>query len=781
MLYFILILTISLKSYDEQQKKKLSASLTFNSKVSSISHQEHSNDLEQALLTVSSIIINKKEQTIPKLKLLIYYNTKMLNLILNSHSKSIDNYISIDSYIESIINVLRSSESLNTEEKNLFLEEILLGLGLIFKSLISEKKPSNIINTQEQELLLEYYIKTCLDYSDYVNKNFTDIKNILCKINESNCIPLLYENETEENNIVKTQETVLKKDPKYIALSQLNNSLFYFLVFFIKDTIIGSKLFNDIQSNIDNNSVFKLIIIYILQKELKVPLQKRLLIISIVEFLSEQNFQNYDDVNFYLNLFFLYFKDELLKDSIIKEKCTNLLVNLFINHINYNDVILDSVFTFPNKSNIMIMDSIFIVDFIYLVSNKLTDINSFENQQQILVSFIDLLIGKANNQNSEITTNNSRNTNSLIVRNNLNLQTQIFITIIQNFSDISDSEVSDKSSFTINYSKFLILLYNHCTQNYEFLPEHDKNLCEQIFLSIINLIHNLILLNGKNDVNNYNKYSKEIINLIRMLINFIIQDTNLLVSDSFIIYNVLGSLYKKISKQEDLVTTVPFASHIYKITFGIIILLINIYKLTVSPTIINNEISSKLSNLNLECSVTFNEDDLNDLLKQIENLNSFLSFLEQKIEFNEIITSHNNGFISLDLFNQIIKIIYSTIFENSSMLNLFYESQENINSKHDEQKSVVVTEVGEKLLDINELNLNFTITNQNEHKQKSYFDALNDFPSFDKGIKDDKGEKNGNHEENIKDDIRFEHNNILPRIDNINNSFDTDKSTNIKL
>lgn len=781
MLYFILILTISLKSYDEQQKKKLSASLTFNSKVSSISHQEHSNDLEQALLTVSSIIINKKEQTIPKLKLLIYYNTKMLNLILNSHSKSIDNYISIDSYIESIINVLRSSESLNTEEKNLFLEEILLGLGLIFKSLISEKKPSNIINTQEQELLLEYYIKTCLDYSDYVNKNFTDIKNILCKINESNCIPLLYENETEENNIVKTQETVLKKDPKYIALSQLNNSLFYFLVFFIKDTIIGSKLFNDIQSNIDNNSVFKLIIIYILQKELKVPLQKRLLIISIVEFLSEQNFQNYDDVNFYLNLFFLYFKDELLKDSIIKEKCTNLLVNLFINHINYNDVILDSVFTFPNKSNIMIMDSIFIVDFIYLVSNKLTDINSFENQQQILVSFIDLLIGKANNQNSEITTNNSRNTNSLIVRNNLNLQTQIFITIIQNFSDISDSEVSDKSSFTINYSKFLILLYNHCTQNYEFLPEHDKNLCEQIFLSIINLIHNLILLNGKNDVNNYNRYSKEIINLIRMLINFIIQDTNLLVSDSFIIYNVLGSLYKKISKQEDLVTTVPFASHIYKITFGIIILLINIYKLTVSPTIINNEISSKLSNLNLECSVTFNEDDLNDLLKQIENLNSFLSFLEQKIEFNEIITSHNNGFISLDLFNQIIKIIYSTIFENSSMLNLFYESQENINSKHDEQKSVVVTEVGEKLLDINELNLNFTITNQNEHKQKSYFDALNDFPSFDKGIKDDKGEKNGNHEENIKDDIRFEHNNILPRIDNINNSFDTDKSTNIKL
>lgn len=781
MLYFILILTISLKSYDEQQKKKLSASLTFNSKVSSISHQEHSNDLEQALLTVSSIIINKKEQTIPKLKLLIYYNTKMLNLILNSHSKSIDNYISIDSYIESIINVLRSSESLNTEEKNLFLEEILLGLGLIFKSLISEKKPSNIINTQEQELLLEYYIKTCLDYSDYVNKNFTDIKNILCKINESNCIPLLYENETEENNIVKTQETVLKKDPKYIALSQLNNSLFYFLVFFIKDTIIGSKLFNDIQSNIDNNSVFKLIIIYILQKELKVPLQKRLLIISIVEFLSEQNFQNYDDVNFYLNLFFLYFKDELLKDSIIKEKCTNLLVNLFINHINYNDVILDSVFTFPNKSNIMIMDSIFIVDFIYLVSNKLTDINSFENQQQILVSFIDLLIGKANNQNSEITTNNSRNTNSLIVRNNLNLQTQIFITIIQNFSDISDSEVSDKSSFTINYSKFLILLYNHCTQNYEFLPEHDKNLCEQIFLSIINLIHNLILLNGKNDVNNYNKYSKEIINLIRMLINFIIQDTNLLVSDSFIIYNVLGSLYKKISKQEDLVTTVPFASHIYKITFGIIILLINIYKLTVSPTIINNEISSKLSNLNLECSVTFNEDDLNDLLKQIENLNSFLSFLEQKIEFNEIITSHNNGFISLDLFNQIIKIIYSTIFENSSMLNLFYESQENINSKHDEQKSVVVTEVGEKLLDINELNLNFTITNQNEHKQKSYFDALNDFPSFDKGIKDDKGEKNGNHEENITDDIRFEHNNILPRIDNINNSFDTDKSTNIKL
>ena len=64
-LYFILILTISLTSCNEQQQNvKLSQSITFNSSISSITSLTQPSDLEQALLTVSSLLLSK--QTAPE-------------------------------------------------------------------------------------------------------------------------------------------------------------------------------------------------------------------------------------------------------------------------------------------------------------------------------------------------------------------------------------------------------------------------------------------------------------------------------------------------------------------------------------------------------------------------------------------------------------------------------------------------------------------------------------------------------------------------------------------
>ena len=126
-LYFILILTISLTSCNEQQQNvKLSQSITFNTSISSITSLTQPSDLEQALLTISSLLLSKQYKDTSNLKLILYYTAKLLKIILEGHSKAVDNYISCNKYLDLIITVLKRDELLTKDEKFLFLKEILL-------------------------------------------------------------------------------------------------------------------------------------------------------------------------------------------------------------------------------------------------------------------------------------------------------------------------------------------------------------------------------------------------------------------------------------------------------------------------------------------------------------------------------------------------------------------------------------------------------------------------------------------------------------------------------
>ena len=766
-LYFIIVLTIVLISCNEQQNIK-SRSMTFNSKLSSnSSFQQQSNDLEHPLLTISSLILHKNNQrNVSELKLILYYISKMLRIILEEeHSQSNESYISIETFITLIIKVLQKEGTITEDEKRLFLNEILLCLGVFFKNVISNTQTSNnTIKLEHQELLIMYYASAYSYLNDYVNQHYKYIKQLIYANYNAN------QNEIEDENM-KTKGNIIKKNTNYVELLKLNKSLYYYLLLIIKDTVIGKKRFNDIKNCLKNDLLYEIIIIYILQKSVNAPHKRQSLIGSIFEFIYEQIINCDDNFNFYISLLFEHFKDIIKRDKVLKENCEALLANILINKVDTNVNITNTFILVLSNNNLLLMDCILLVDFIYNISNKISNINEFQKQNKILLALIDLLNNNQHNIFPDIITNNSHDTTSkLIPKKKIILNTQKYITIIKNFTHLFSVIPFNKNElaiYTTNYANFYILFYNHCISNYEFDTNNDKNYREQIYNSNINLIYDLLLLSNIFDGHN-NKtevsYSRNIINLIKMLFYFINEEIYFNITDAYLIFNILGSIYKNKFNNQDIKKSFALISDIYKITFSIIIITVDKYKIPISLSILNNDIHNKTSPLYSttvkDSKIAFNENELNSFLNQLHNNNEFLSLLEKTLlTFNNNIPQNNN-LKPLEQFNQIIDTIYTILFGHSSALNTFFENQDNIKQDYNnipisarlsENTQDVITNGGTRL-DIKDVSLNFTM-----------------------GIE-------GNNREQENNNIIFENNMIaLPLFQNVNNDLDLETSTNLRI
>ena len=189
-----------------------------------------------------------------------------------------------------------------------------------------------------------------------------------------------------------------------------------------------------------------------------------------------------------------------------------------------------------------------------------------------------------------------------------------------------------------------------------------------------------MLYNCKYDINKYTLYSKEIINLIQLLVNFITDETDFSIYDSYLLFTLLSSIYKQLHKEHDIIKTTGFISHIYKVTFSVLIIIVNKYKLPISPIHLNNDVNTKTEHLykqNPPLFISFSEEEVTALMKQLQNFNEFLFTLEQIIT-HETSAIQRDYSISSEQFKQIVDIIYSTIFGYSSTLNSFYESQDDV-------------------------------------------------------------------------------------------------------
>jgi hypothetical protein len=249
-----------------------------------------------------------------------------------------------------------------------------------------------------------------------------------------------------------------------------------------------------------------------------------------------------------------------------------------------------------------------------------------------------------------------------------------------------------------------------------------------------------------------------------MLFYFINEEIYFNITDAYLIFNILGSIYKNKFNNQDIKKSFALISDIYKITFSIIIITVDKYKIPISLSILNNDIHNKTSPLYSttvkDSKIAFNENELNSFLNQLHNNNEFLSLLEKTLlTFNNNI-SQNNNLKPLEQFNQIIDTIYTILFGHSSALNTFFENQDNIKQDYNnipisarlsENTQDVITNGGTRL-DIKDVSLNFTM-----------------------GIE-------GNNREQENNNILFENNMIaLPLFKNVNNDLDLETSTNLRI
>ena len=224
-LFFIVVLNITLQKYFKDE----------NMMSSSTTESSTSNDIESSLFSIAISFLNKESTNY---KVVLFYVTKMLVLLLKK-MKDIDNYFNIEKYIAKIATV----DSLTQEEKFVFVKEHLVALGDCFS-----KTKAVAIPKESQKILIDYYVDAYSSLGDFIAEKFETIKKIFL---DSTSMFSHLKNATTLTSLkadAVDEVDVVSKSQQFIALCDINASLFAFLVVVIKDVVIGKSVWNAIDA-----------------------------------------------------------------------------------------------------------------------------------------------------------------------------------------------------------------------------------------------------------------------------------------------------------------------------------------------------------------------------------------------------------------------------------------------------------------------------------------------------------------------------------------------------
>ena len=159
LLFFILILTLTLKNFLKENKNNYNI--------------RSNNDLQQSLLTMAVEALNHKFQKNGNLKLVIYYLAKML-VLLFKEMNDINQYINIEKYIENL-NIITNDSNILPEkdkEKYSFLKLNLACLGEFF---IHNYKNS-VIKMKYINIIMDYFMYVFWINSSFIGRNYNIYK-----------------------------------------------------------------------------------------------------------------------------------------------------------------------------------------------------------------------------------------------------------------------------------------------------------------------------------------------------------------------------------------------------------------------------------------------------------------------------------------------------------------------------------------------------------------------------------------------------------------------------
>ena len=748
LLFFILILTLTLKNFLKENKNNYNI--------------RSNNDLQQSLLTMAVEALNHKFQKNGNLKLVIYYLAKML-VLLFKEMNDINQYINIEKYIENL-NIITNDSNIFPEkdkEKYSFLKLNLACLGEFF---IHNYKNS-VIKMKYINIIMDYFMYVFWINSSFIGRNYNIYKkeifseNYLFNINEI-IIEREKENDTnstlssvnrkksllsiklvdsiinskkksesnnEEEFSISTEKLIkMRRNQNYIDLNQINDNFYFFFKSIIYDISRGKNIFETYFDHIDkfvenekgNNNYKKEeisdfhktneILLLLLFVKCKINFDN-VIIYSFIEFEGEYMKYSLDKKEFiyeFVIIFFDLFRDE--KD--IYDRNLKLLSQIFLIEIEKLDeeenFLIERILNKPNQLEL----------FISFLS-KLIKILKEDYDPEIITYSLEKICDIMKAQILKGINASKKNKHKKYILNKEQFE------IIFKFCNLKKQKakaIEDRELFNIQLKllqNILSLINTYFSLDEVYSDITCRNL---LYNKIISSIAKLsILIIDEND----NNYTNSLIDLVKQLINVIKKNTTNFFVDFKIIYKYLKQNLYKISKIEKNEINIIYFKLIYSISIFIIMQLKIIYCIPSSILNIHKDIIQAIINYNYKYKSYFQDINIeayqNNTSKNIDDIND--NFFKKIIkdfsknkenEYGKIILTNKD-------FKYLINIIHNKLYGKNSPLIIYYKSQESKKTKNFKE------EIIEKDEDLNMDDFDELIISEEKNENDSLIISIN--------------------------------------------------------
>ena len=737
-LYYIIISTLLIdKKMDEYPENDIAIESIYED-----IKQYNLISLKRELLEFGYDLINIKFTDVNNEKIIIYYISRLFCLCFTNFFDA-NNYIFIKAFIEKIKIIIDSNNFIDEEEKYIFTKDNLLTLGEYFhynnNTFFNETVHDLMIRLSAMTLNYchDFFINNLQLIRDTINKN---VRNAYCKIMNYNEYNNYIDNNNQNNNIkleiIKSDN--INNDIIYKDIKSIFESLYYILkeiiqdIFSGKNTIIalGNQLIEKNNENYQFNNIIMFIIFYAccIKDDEK-------LILCFMEYITylcmnkeqiiiKDNNNIFNDIA--LNSYYFVYKNEQISKQYISLLTQIFIMEMEMENFDNNQILLSKLIQIYQKKENNKMNKLFFYFILHISRHYKDMINSNNNNKNIINNdnkFNDIIkniffnlnnliktyfINNINGVPSSIkekgvmiNTNNyynlsTNNATSNIYNNDSNTNIlkipltiyDIIITNIFGFNDIKN-ELIDIIEFYIYFHSFIINNMNISLLINDF-TKREKIYCNlfKIITKIENIIiqesfeKNNLINTDKNENNKQINYINDIISSIQIIlkINELNDSTNN-IQDCYIFYK---SLEKNIQTFLELKISNNFSIEslhlkiIYSIIFFILSQFIRLINIPNSITKHNTDIINTIKQ---------SQEKIGNFLSSI-NISNFivLNNLSDNQNYNylkELFSSENNeNFeINVDIFKQIMDIIYSKLYGKNTSLNIFFDNQI-LNSKY---------------------------------------------------------------------------------------------------
>ena len=668
------------------------------------------NDLQQSLLTFAVEILNHEFENKENLKLVIYYQSKMLYLLFKEMN-DINQYINIEKFIDKLNSVADDNNILKDKEKYNFHKLILACLGEFF---IHNYKEFDF-KMKYIDIVMNYFMYVFWENSSFIGRNYEIYKseifseNYLFNINE-----IIAEREKKENDnlmnsynkkkslmSIKLVDSIISKNNSNIAddkfsvsieklikmrrnqsfidLNQINENFYFFFKSIIHDISNGKDIFNNFFEHIkqyikkmsNDDTKYEVtdfrktneILLLLLFAKCKINCDN-VVIYSFIEFETEYIKNNFKSKEFIFE-FAKIFTDLFQDDKDIYNRNLKLLGQIFLIETEKNEqndeFLIESILEKKNKLFISFLSRL-----IKILKEEEYDIETItyviEKINEILENEINKF--KENKKNKK--------EKSIMNKEDFSIIFKYF-----NFKKKKNETIEDKeylNSFINLFVKILSYIDYYFSLNEVY---QDISLRNLLYKKIISAITKLLILKIDDNENN-NNYIQELIDFLKNLISIIKKNGLNFFVDFEIIHKYLNYYLYKISKIENDVDIYQFKL-IYSISIFIISQLKIIYGIPTSIINLHNDIVKIIYKKDEKLKDYLNDININEYKDNSSNKkhkkeNKFYQYLSKFYSNSQ--KNKDKIILNNQEFKYYINIIQNKLYGKKSPLIIYYKSQD---------------------------------------------------------------------------------------------------------